>query len=166
MIIGKTSRWVGYDEAAGLLGLSPEATKRLALRRGWPRRADPTGETEVALPSSPPYDEEEPGDAFDTGQGATRTLVGYLELRIDQLTDELADARMEMRGVRFENETLRVDAARIQVFAALVEAERARSADFRAERDRLADELAKTRRPWLVRLLKALTVSARGKAVS
>jgi hypothetical protein len=166
MITGEASRWVGYDEAAGLLGLSPEATKRLALRRGWPRRADPTGETEVALPSSPPYDEEEPGDAFDMGQGGTRTLVGYLELRVDQLTEELAEARMEMRGVRFESETLRVDAARTQVFAALVEAERARSAEFRAERDRLADELAKCRRPWLVRLFEAVAATARGKAVS
>ena len=165
MIIGEASRWASYDEAAGLLGLSPEATKRLALRRGWPRRADSTGETEVAVPSCSPYDEEERDDAADIGQGGARMLLGYLELRIEQLTDELADARTEMRGVRFEAESLRVNAARAQVFAALVEAERARSAEFKAERDRLTAELAKLRRPWLVRLLEALAAPARGNAV-
>ena len=166
MIIGEASRWVSYDAAAGLLGLSPEATKRLALRRGWPRRADPTGETEVAIPSPPPYGEGEQDDAADMGQGGARTLLGYLELRIEQLTEELADARTEMRRVRFEAESIRVDATRAQVFAALVEAERARSAELKAERDRLADELTQRRRPWLVRLLGVLAAPARGNAVS
>lgn len=61
-----------------------------------------------------------------------------------------------MRGVRYEAESLRIEAGRAQVLAALVEAERARSAEIRAERDRLAAELARQRQPWPVRVLWAL----------
>ena len=146
----ETSRWVSPDEAADLLGLSPEATKRLALHRGWPRRAGPSGGTLVAVPEAVPA-EVEPDD-IDRG-GRARSLVNFLETHVDRLTEEVAEARTEMRGVRYEAESLRIEAGRAQVLAALVEAERARSAEIRAEQDRLAAELAEHRRPWLARAL-------------
>ena len=80
-------------------------------------------------------------------------MLDYLEAHIERLTEELAEARTEMRGVRYEAESLRIEAGRAQVLAALVEAERARAAEIKAERDRLADELADHRRPWLARAL-------------
>ena len=156
-MVGETSRWISYDEAATLLGLSEEATKRLVLRRGWPRRSGPMDGTLVAVPDAPSVDEsdgDEEGPYF--GRIGARTLLDHLELRVEQLTEELADARTEMRGVRYEAESLRVEAGRAQVFAALVEAERTRSAEIKAERDRLADELNRDRRPWLRRLLETL----------
>ena len=95
--------------------------------------------------------------------GATHALIDHLELRVEQLTQELAEARTEMRGVRYEAESLRVDAGRVQVFAALVEAERARSAEFRAERDRLAEDLTQERRPWLRRLVEDVLATTPGR---
>ena len=80
-------------------------------------------------------------------------MVDFLEAHVDRLTEELAEARTEMRGVRYEAESLRIEAGRAQVLAALVEAERTRSPEIRAERDRLAAELAERRRPWIVRAL-------------
>jgi hypothetical protein len=159
IMVGETPKWVSYDEAATLLGLSPEATMRVALRRSWPRRAHPTDGTQVAVPATPP-DDEESEDVTTLGHGDARALLGYLELRVEQLTEELAEARTEMRGVRYEADSLRAEAARSQVFAALVEAERARSAEIKAERDRLADELAHDRRPWIGRLVHALTAGS------
>ncbi len=146
---GEASRWVSYDEAADLLGMPTEAVKRLALRRGWPRRAEPSGGTLVAVPDvlADDLDEVEPD------RRNARSLVDFLETHIDRLTEELGEARTEMRGVRYEAESLRIEAGRAQVLAALVEAERARSAEIRAERDRLAAELAERRRPWLARTL-------------
>ncbi len=151
---GEASRWVSYDEAADLLGLPAEAVKRLALRRSWPRRPGPAGATLVAVPETIPSD---PADGPDeVGRGGARSLLDYLEAHVERLTEELTETRTEMRGVRYEAESLRIEAGRVQVFAALVEAERARSAEIRAERDRLADELARCRRSWIGRVLGPL----------
>ena len=147
-------RWVSYDEAAELLGLSPEAAKRLAMRRGWPRRAGPAGGTLVAVPDAMSDGEAVDHDAAGADRGGARSLLDFLEVHVERLTEDLAEARTEMRGVRYEAESLRIEAGRAQVLAALVEAERARSAEIKAERDRLAAQLAEHRRPWMVRALR------------
>ena len=151
---GEASRWMSYDEAANLLGMPAEAVMRLALQRCWPRRVEPTGDTLVAMPEAIRGELE--SAKVDVDHAGARTLLAYLEAHVDRLTEELAEARTEMRGVRYEAESLRIEAGRAQVLAALVEAERARSAEIRAERDRLAAELAERRRPWLVRALGML----------
>ncbi len=155
MMVHDAARWVGYDEASSQLGLSLEATKRLALHHGWPRRASPEGGTQVIVLATAPEGEDEEVGALSDGP---RTLIRYLELRIQELTDEVAEARTEIRGVRYEAESLRVDAARAQVFAALVEVERARCAEVKAERDSLAGELARRDRSWVARVMGALSV--------
>ena len=137
----EATRWVSYGEAAALLGLSPEATKRLALHRGWARRAGPSGGTLVALPAASPDDVPADLNDVEPDRRSARSLVDFLEAHVERLSDELAEARTEMRGIRYEVESLRIDAGRAQVLAALVEAERARSAEIRAERDKLAAEL-------------------------
>ncbi len=98
----EASRWVTYGEAAALLGLSGEATKRLSLRQGWPRRVGPAGGALVAVPDgldagSSAFDE---GDA---GQGDAHSLLAFLEVHVERLTEELAeaahgDARRALRG--------------------------------------------------------------------
>ena len=160
---GETARWVSYDEAASLLGLSADATKRVVLRRGWPRRNDAATGTQVAVPDPLPVEDADEGEDGTDPRQEARTLLAYLELRVEQLTEELSEARMEMRGVRFEAESLRIDAARAQVFSALVEAERARSTEIKAERDRLAEEVALGRRSWVRRLIETLTVPPRAR---
>lgn len=150
----EASRWVTYSEAANHLGLSGEATKRLSLRHGWPRRVGPAGGALVALPDG--LDAKLPeSDKLDAGQGNAGALLTFLEGHAERLTEELAEVRTEMRGVRYEAESLRIEAGRVQVLAALVEAERARSAEIRAERDRIAAELAERRRPLPMRVLRA-----------
>ena len=89
----EASQWVSYNEAAALLGLSSEATKRLALQRGWPRRAGPSGGTLVAVPEAI-RGEAEP---TEVDQAGARTLLAYLEAHVERLTEELAEARTEMR---------------------------------------------------------------------
>jgi hypothetical protein len=154
----EAQRWFSYDEAAALLGMSTEATKRLALHRSWPRRSAAAGGTQVAVPEALPTEMPEAcePDEHDTAPSGARSLLAYLETHVERLTGELAEARTEMRGVRYEAESLRIEAGRTQVLAALVEAERARVAEVRAERDRLAEELAQSRRPWIARVLSAL----------
>ncbi len=153
---GEASRWVSYDEAADLLGLPAEAVKRLALRRSWPRRPGPAGATLVAVPEAIPGEPSDDPDEVEVGRGGARSLLDYLEAHVERLTEELTETRTEMRGVRYEAESLRIEAGRVPVFAALVEAERARSAEISAERDRLADELARCRRSWIGRMLGPL----------
>ncbi len=152
----EASRWVSYDEAADLLGMPTEAVKRLALRRSWPRRAGPSGGMLVAVPEAIPGHGSAEVDEVGADRGGARSLLDFLETHIERLTEDLAEARTEMRGVRYEAESLRVEAGRAQVLAALVEAERARVAEIRAERDRLVAEIAQHRRPWLARALWAL----------
>ena len=138
--------------------MAVEATKRLARRGGWARGAGPAGVMEGVSPqgfAGELRDGREPDDV-DRGRGGARSLLDFLEAHVERLTEELAEARTEMRGVRYEAESLRIEAGRAQVLAALVEAERGRAAEIRAERDRLASELAEQRRPWVARVLRAV----------
>ena len=87
---------------------------------------------------------------------------------------DLADTRNELRAARFEADTLRAQAGRADVFVALVEAERTRTAEVRtemtaridlgrtllegvqAERDRLLMKVKDRRRSWVGRLVGQL----------
>ena len=111
------------------------------------------------------------GDGTDDGRSDARALIGYLERRVEELTDDLADTRNELRAARFEADTLRVQAGRADVLVALVEAERARTAEVRtemtarvdlgrtllegvqAERDGLLVEVKDRRQSWVGRLV-------------
>ena len=147
-MVDDTSRWDSYDEAAHLLGLSLDETKRLTLRRGWPRRRDPTGKTLVSVPNASSLEGgDDAEENFHLDRPGACPLLVDLELRMGRLIEELAGARKEVRGVLCEAESLHVGAGRAAVLAALVEAESARSAEIRAERNHLADELARDCRP-------------------
>lgn len=180
------SRWLTYDDMSTALGIAPESAKRLAMRRKWPRRQGNDGRALVAVPEDRIADaathgalDEATGDdtpgATDvvTGEGGgdARALLSYLERRVEELTDELADARTEIRGARFEAESLRTRAGQVDVLTALVaserdhnseirtelmalvEAERAHFAEVRAERDRLVAMLSARRESRLFSFL-------------
>ena len=159
----EAQRWVSYDEASVLFGTSAEATKCSALFRGWPRRSAPAGGTQVAVPDGLPC--ELPAnnglDEVDIAPSGARSLLDYLETHVERLTEELAEAHTEIRGVRYEAESLRIEAARAQVFAALVEAERARAAEVKAERRRSRPSGTASRRNWPTVDVPGLPVSSR-----
>ena len=195
MVEGST-RWLTYDDTGAALGITTESAKRLAMRHRWPRRPGNDGKALVAVPEeriaqAATGDRADDGRRDDTGEGGpggagvtggapddsrgdARALIGYLERRVDELTDQLSEARTEARGFRFEAEGLRVQASQVDVLTALVETERARMADARAEmtvrldlgrtllegvqaeRDRLLVEVKERRRSWLGRLVAQL----------
>ena len=192
MVEGST-RWLTYEDMGTALGITTDSAKRLAMRHRWPRRLGNDGRALVAVPeeriaqaaTGDRADDDRGGDTGDVahavthdtpddGRGDARALIGYLERRVDELTDELAEARTEARGFRFEAESLRVQASRVDVLTALVETERARTAEVRAEmtvrldlgrallegvqaeRDRLLVEVRERRQSWLERFMGRL----------
>ena len=183
------TRWLTYEDMGVALGITTESAKRLAMRHKWPRRPGNDGRALVAVPeerleeaaqavpgdiTGDNADDDTPVDAGDVaadGRSDARALIGYLERRVDELTGDLADTRNELRASRFEADTLRVQAGRADVLVALVETERARTAEVRtemtvrvdlgrallegvqAERDRLLVEVKDRRQSWVKRLV-------------
>ena len=186
------TRWLTYEDMGAALGITTESAKRLAMRHKWPRRPGNDGRALVAVPeerleeasqvvpgdiTGDDTDDAIPdaaGDVSDDGRSDARALIGYLERRVEELTDDLADTRNELRAARFEADTLRVQAGRADVLVALIETERARTVEVRtemtarvdlgrallegvqAERDRLLVEVKDRRRSWMERLVGQL----------
>ncbi len=186
------TRWLTYEDMGAALGITTESAKRLAMRHKWPRRPGNDGRALVAVPEErleeaaqlvrgdaigDGTDDDAPvtiGDVTDDGRSDARALIGYLERRVEELTDDLADTRNELRAARFEADTLRAQAGRADVLVALVEAERTRTAEVRtemtaridlgrtllegvqAERDRLLVEVKDRRQSWVERLVGQL----------
>lgn len=189
---GNETRWLTYEDMGVALGITSESAKRLAMRHKWPRRPGNDGRALVAVPEerleeaaqavasgsiADGTDDDTPvaaGDVTDDGRSDARALIGYLERRIEELTDDLADTRNELRAARFEADTLRAQAGRADVLIALVEAERTRTVEVRtemtaridlgrallegvqAEHDRLLVEVRDRRQSWVGRLVGQL----------
>ena len=175
MVEGAT-RWLSYDDMAVALGITPDSARRLATRHKWPRRMGNDGRALVAVPEGRLQQAHDTGadvspdnpadvdhdDAPGVGRDA-RALIGYLERRVGELTDELAaarrvgeEARAEAKEARATAEVLRVQAGQVDVLTALVAAERAHLADARIERDRLVQIRAERRESRLSRVMERL----------
>ena len=175
MIEGAT-RWLSYDDMAAALGITPDSARRLATRPKWPRRMGNDGRARVAVPEDRLQQAHDVGadvgtdnpadvdqdDVPDVGKDA-RALIGYLERRVGELTDELAgarrvgeEARAEAKEARVISEVLRVQAGQVDILTALVAAERAHLADARIERDRLLQIMAERRESRLSRVMERL----------
>ena len=190
--MGGATRWLTYEDMGVALGITSESAKRLAMRHKWPRRPGNDGRALVAVPEerleevaqvvasgsiADGTDDDTPvtaGDVTDDGRSDARALIGYLERRVEELTDDLADTRSELRAARFEADTLRAQAGRADVLVALVETERTRTVEVRtemtaridlgrallegvqAERDRLLVEVRDRRQSWVGRLVGQL----------
>ncbi len=190
--MGGATRWLTYEDMGVALGITSESAKRLAMRHKWPRRPGNDGRALVAVPEerleevaqavasgsiADGADDDTPvtaGDVTDDGRSDARALIGYLERRVEELTDDLADTRNELRAARFEADTLRAQAGRADVLVALVETERTRTVEVRtemtaridlgrallegvqAERDRLLVEVRDRRQSWVGRLVGQL----------
>ena len=179
-----STRWLTYDDMGVALGITSESAKRLAMRHKWPRRPGNDGRALVAVPeerlqeaqiaagdvTGDASDDDTPA-VTDNARNDARALIGYLERRVEEMGDELADARNELRASRFEADQLRAQAGQADALMALVETERARTAEVRtemtaridlgrlllegvqAERDRLLVEVGQHRQPWYRRLV-------------
>lgn len=170
------SRWLTYDDMAEALGITPDSARRLATRHKWPRRPGNDGRALVAVPEErlerphEPRAEAAPDDAGDDVPDAgrdARALIGYLERRVGELTDDLADsrrvaeeARAEAREARGAAESLRVQAGQVDVLTALVAAERAHLAEVRVDRDRILAILTQRPAPWIERVTGLLRRAA------
>lgn len=163
------SRWLTYDDMAEALGITPDSARRLATRHKWARRPGNDGRALVAVPQErldrpqePRADVSGPDDAGEDAPEASRdarALIGYLERRVGELTDDLLEsrrvaeeARAEAREARTAAETLRVQAGQVDVLTALVAAERAHLAEVRVDRDRMVAILAERPAPWTKRV--------------
>lgn len=152
-----------YAELAKALGITAASAKRLAIRKAWQKTTGNDGKARVAVPVERLAESEGgdgggdatgvitgvvASDAAGDGTGAatgvvsgdmsppldaTRQLLAHLESRITELTGELKDARETIATL---NETAkRVDAlaAEARGLEALLEAERKRSEELRAD---------------------------------
>ena len=168
-------RWLTYDEAASLLGITPDSVRRMSFKHNWGRRPgngrlaliavpeerirqaveeNTPGDTDADMPAHMDGDTSDPSpvassdampqgthvdtpDTREAGMGealaGARALIDHLERRVEGMAEDLAEARMDARSARFEADSLRVQAGRVDVLTALVEAERARTAEVRAE---------------------------------
>jgi len=158
------TRMMTYGEFADAIGRSLPAGRSICLRKGWKRVIGNDGKTRVAvpvealtkpprkhtlpeaqpeaLPAAPPEAHPEAPEV----RADARVLLALLEAHVSELRGELKDARVLIAD-------LSAKAGRVDVMAALLQSERERLAEVRAERDRLLDRLtaapaAPARRAW------------------
>ena len=134
------------SEAASRLGLSPIAVRSRVRRGSLPSRRGNTGQILVEVPAhAAAHTGKVAGTSADASAGtfAGTSTAAELEVEIDALRRELAYAQGERD-------------ASAAIAAAKVEAAERIIGELRAERDRLAAELANARKGWLERVLEAV----------
>jgi hypothetical protein len=101
--------WETYQQAAGRLGISPEALRQRAIRGNWPRRKSNEGTAIVRVPDdisvrsygrrTPEQTAVEHSNVRPYDDASVR-LVAALEAHIETLKGELAYARAELETER------------------------------------------------------------------
>lgn len=165
------TKWMTYAELAEALGIGADSARNLVRRKRWPRQAGNDGLARVGVPveyitenAKPDAPSEPPADAPSDGGadgGIVITVLAHhisrLEAELEALKKERATERdrLEERAGALEDEisTLRQNldaerlrAAQVDALNAVIEAERKRSADLQAERDRWASALEASQR--------------------
>jgi hypothetical protein len=152
-----SDRLLTYDELAAALGRSPEAVRQLAKRKRWRRIiSNDDGKARVVVPvevlealRSPdvqratdrPASERPLDDRLDTRAettGDARTLVVMLQARVTELDADLREARADLKIAQATITELTATAARVVGLEIQLGAEKARTDDLKAERDRWA----------------------------
>jgi hypothetical protein len=149
MLESNEGRWLTYEEAGELLGISTQAARMLSKRRGWAlRRPNAHGDrAQVLVPSDvivqprSASDAKRTGSAFTSDQphanGLDQANVRALEQAVEVLRDQLREERA--RGDRAER---RADEAHTRADRADRRADRAEQpfAEERGRADRIAVE--------------------------
>jgi hypothetical protein len=170
------TRWLSYDDLAKALGITPDSARRLVARKRWPRRPGNDGRALIAVPTERLAQDRSPAvvdndapairadvspDADpDSGNDIT-PVVRVLSQHIEKLERQLEAAQAELREERTRSATLALQAAQVDALNAVLEAERRRVEDLKAERDRWAaqtDPLKTT-----IEALKASLDAERGR---
>ncbi|HEX2973239.1 MAG TPA: hypothetical protein VHP11_12970 [Tepidisphaeraceae bacterium] len=145
------SVWMTYADMAQALGITPASAKRLAIRRGWPKRPGNDGQALVSVPKERLQAAEKQahcvtGDTKgvitsdisggNTGviTGDARALIAHLETRIAELT-----ANVAALAEKAEKATIRAE---------VLEAKLEGVAKAKAEADKRAADLAEDRDHW------------------
>lgn len=145
-----------YDELALALNRTPDATRQLVRRRRWRRTVGNDGKTRVSVPFDaleplrapdipPPGTEVEAPtlpvrspniapEAVAAPSDDARALIALLHDRIGELSERTAQLEDELKD-------LRPKAGRVDVLDALLEAERRRGDELKADLDKLMARL-------------------------
>jgi hypothetical protein len=153
---------LSYAELGEALGITAASAKRLAIRRKWPKAAGNDGRSRVTVPVD--YLEHErpaagddagdvpevdagdaPGDVTRDDGDAARAVAAILGGHITQLRGDLEAVQAKLAAVEAERDAERVRAGQVEVLTALMEAERRRADELRAERDRWQEEATRPR---------------------
>lgn len=133
-------KWMTYAELAEALGIGGDSARNLVRRKRWGRQAGNDGLARVGVPVeylaehapiTSPIDApaEPPVDApIDGG------IIPILNRHIERL-------EIEIEKLKTERDAERTIAAQVGALNAVLEIERERAAELRAERDRLLDRL-------------------------
>jgi hypothetical protein len=156
------TRWLSYDDLAKALGITPDSARRLVSRKKWPRKTGNDGRALIAVPAerlaqdNPPavHQDNAPvivpaivaDTAPDTGDDilpVVRVLTGHIE----KLEQQLEMAQAELTEERARAATLTLKAAEVDALNTVLEAERQRIEDLKAERDRWAAQAERLAMP-------------------
>lgn len=153
-------QWMTYAELAEALGIGGDSARNLVRRKRWARQLGNDGMTRVGVPvehlqeargtergSDPPTDL--PADGDDDGTSVISVLTSHisrLERELQTLKEDHAAERDRLRDeaevLRQERDAERLRAAQVEALQAVIETERQRVEDLRADRDRWADQAA------------------------
>lgn len=175
-------RWLTYDEIAAELNIERESARQLAIRKRWARQRGNDGKARVGVPEEEFQSRTAEATSQDTAgnpsdsTGNDTAVVQVLTRHISRLEGEI-EALKEERSVerdRLQNEIAtykqelqaeRILSSQVDALKAVIESERKRTEDMKAEQERLrfdrdrwadqAEKLAAARSWWSKILLRA-----------
>lgn len=144
-----------YDEIAAAFGITRESARQLVIRKRWGRTKGNDGRARIEVPEdaltgadtsdhtpSAPSDDTGHDPSGDTGGGTSdlSAVVAVLERHAGRLEAELAAVRSRLGTVEAERDAARVAEGQVAVLTAVLEIERTRQAETRAEADRWREQ--------------------------
>lgn len=131
-------RWMTYAELAEALGIGGDSARNLVRRKRWGRQAGNDGLARVGVPiehlaehAQPPIDEATPPPVDPPADGG---IIPILNRHIERL-------EIEIENLKTERDTERARAVQVDVLNAVLEVERKRVEELRAERDKLLNRI-------------------------
>jgi chromosome segregation ATPase len=168
-------RWLTYDEIAAEMDIERESARQLAIRKRWARQRGNDGKARVGVPeeelqartsdATSQDTSESPSDNTGNDPSVIQVLtrhISRLEGEIEALKEERSAERdrlqSEIAACKQELHAERILSSQVDILKAVIEAERKRTEDMKAEQDRLradrdrwaeqAERLAAARSWW------------------
>jgi hypothetical protein len=149
--VAEDVRLLTYDEIASLFGITRESARQLVIRKRWGRTKGNDNRARIEVPEdaitgastsdAPSHDTgHDPSDDTSERTGESPSdfaaVVAVLERHAGRLEAELAAARSRIEAVEGERDAERAKASQVAVLEAVLEIERTRLAEARADADR------------------------------